>query len=208
MVYPLVTGFHWADFDFQWYIEGCRSRPGPAKTATGFHSVDTFINQPVHPGTDNLTIPRYVAGVLSGNLPAGTTPLQVAERIEQRADRVLGSITQFTQHRAMQDPAIEDREFAATVNDLMSMSLLGKYYAAKIRGATELALFRATRDAAFQKMAVSHLQAAYQSWLMYTSRSSATSRNPLWTNRVGFVDWRELGSEARTDIAIAAAPLP
>ena len=40
MIYPLVTGFHWADFDFQWYIEGCRSRPGPAKTASGFHSHD------------------------------------------------------------------------------------------------------------------------------------------------------------------------
>ena len=38
MTYPLVTGFHWADFDFQWYIESCRSRPGPANTASGFHS--------------------------------------------------------------------------------------------------------------------------------------------------------------------------
>ena len=52
MIYPLVTGFHWADFDFQWYIEACRSRPGPAKTASGFHSVETFITQPVHPGTE------------------------------------------------------------------------------------------------------------------------------------------------------------
>ncbi len=66
MIYPLVTGFHWADFDFQWYIEGCRSRPDPAKTASGFHSVETFINQPVHPGTDNITIPAYVAGVDRG----------------------------------------------------------------------------------------------------------------------------------------------
>ena len=56
MIYPLVTGFHWADFDFQWYIEGCRSRPGPAKTTSGFHSVETFINQPVHPGTNNIPI--------------------------------------------------------------------------------------------------------------------------------------------------------
>ena len=66
MIYPLVTGFHWANFDFQWYIEACRSRPGPAKTASGFHSVETFINQPVHPGTHNLTIPQYVAGVIAG----------------------------------------------------------------------------------------------------------------------------------------------
>ena len=66
MIYPLVTGFHWADFDFQWYIEGCRSRPGPAKTTSGFHSVDTFITQRVHPGTDNLTIPQYVEAVAGG----------------------------------------------------------------------------------------------------------------------------------------------
>ena len=74
MIYPLVTGFHWADFDFQWYIEACRSRPGPAKTASGFHSVETFINQPVHPGTDNITDPeirrRHQAGPQSpGNDP-------------------------------------------------------------------------------------------------------------------------------------------
>ena len=58
MIYPLVTGFHWADFDFQWYIEACRSRPGPAKTVSGFHSVETFIQQPVHPGTDNISDSR------------------------------------------------------------------------------------------------------------------------------------------------------
>ena len=70
MVYPLVTGFHWADFDFQWYIEGCRRRPGPASTASGFHSVEMFITQQVHPGTDNIPIPKYVAGVL------GPTPFR------------------------------------------------------------------------------------------------------------------------------------
>ena len=75
MIYPLVTGFHWADFDFQWYIEGCRSRPDPAKTASGFHSVETFINQKVHPGTDNLTIPVYVAGITKSETVTGVTPI-------------------------------------------------------------------------------------------------------------------------------------
>ena len=90
MIYPLVTGFHWANFDFQWYIEGCRSRPGPAKTASGFHSVETFINQPVHPGTNNVTIPAYVAGVSAGKVPPGTTPFEVADEIDRRADAALG----------------------------------------------------------------------------------------------------------------------
>ncbi len=87
MVYPLVTGFHWADFDFQWYIEACRSRPAPAKTASGFHSVETFINQPVHPGTDNITIPKFVAGETRG-----TTPLQVADKLDARAAAALKRI--------------------------------------------------------------------------------------------------------------------
>src|SRR6187455_3464001 len=89
MIYPLVTGFHWADFDFQWYIEACRSRPGPAKTVSGFHSVETFIHQPVHPGTDNIAIPAYVAGVIAEKIPPGTTPLQVADQLDERASRVL-----------------------------------------------------------------------------------------------------------------------
>ena len=29
--------------DFQWYIEGCQSRPGPAENETGFHDVNRFI---------------------------------------------------------------------------------------------------------------------------------------------------------------------
>ncbi|HEX6397517.1 MAG TPA: alpha-glucuronidase family glycosyl hydrolase, partial [Steroidobacteraceae bacterium] len=150
MVYPLVTGFHWANFDFQWYIEASRSRPEPAKTASGFHSVETFINQPVHPGTDNLTIPRYVAGVTSGSMPPGTTPLQVADLIDAHVGAALG-VT------ALARPRANAREYAATVGDITRMANLGRYYAAKIRGATELALYRATLDSRHQQQSVRHL---------------------------------------------------
>ena len=204
MVYPLVTGFHWADFDFQWYIEGCRSRPGPAKTSSGFHSVETFINQPVHPGTNNITIPAYVAGVISGKVPPGTTPVQVADRIDKRADHVLGAIAQFTRHSL----ARQNVEFKATLDDLTTVSFLGKYYAAKIRGATELALFRQTRAPAHQEKALEHLRSAQKHWTRYTERSGQQYRNPLWTNRVGIVDWKELTAEVAHDLEIATAPLP
>jgi len=203
MIYPLVTGFHWADFDFQWYIEGCRSRPGPAKTASGFHSVETFINQPVHPGTNNLTIPAYVTGVVAGKVPAGTTPMQVADQIDERADRVLSSFPKLLNPKYL---ATHD-EFRATAGDLVSMSFLGKYYAAKIRGATELALFRATHDAAHQVEAVAHLALARRHWSEYTDRAASRYRNPLWTNRVGLVDWKELSDEVANDVVIASQPL-
>jgi hypothetical protein len=202
MVYPLVTGFHWANFDFQWYIEACRSRPEPAKTASGFHSVETFINQPVHPGTDNLTIPQYVAGITSGSMPAGTTPLQVAERIDAHVDAVFAAPA--TLASAGKDPG----ELSATVDDIHRMANLGRYYAAKIRGATELALFRATREPRHQQLAVKHLEAAAKAWDSYAGSVRQAYGDTFWTNRVGRVDWQELTAEVRRDVEIARAPLP
>jgi len=203
MIYPLVTGFHWADYDFQWYIEACRSRPGPAKTASGFHNVDTFINQPVHPGTHNISIPRYVAGMIAGKLPDGVTPMQVADQIDAHADRVLGSRVRAPRT----GPTSVKAEFRSTLSDMQLMAFMGKYYAAKIRGATELALFRETRDLAHQERAVQHLELARQQWRQYTERASAQYRNPLWTNRVGLVDWQELSGEVANDVAIASQAL-
>lgn len=197
MIYPLVTGFHWANFDFQWYIEGCRSRPGPAKTASGFHSVQTFIDQPVHPGTDNIPIPAFLAGETRG-----TTPPQVAARIDARADAALAALA------ALEKGVRADTELADTLADIRAMALLGKYYAAKIRGATALASFRLRREPAQQAEAVRQLTIAQDFWRDYTRRTGARYRNPLWTNRVGYVDWRELDAEVAADIAIAAAPAP
>jgi hypothetical protein len=198
MVYPLVTGFHWADFDFQWYIEGCRSRPGPAKTASGFHSVDTFIQQPVHPGTDNIPITRFVEAVRTGRAMTGTTPLQVAARIDARADAALGAVPELLRIGG------SNSELSDTLEDIRAMALLGKYYAAKIRGATALATFRATREVAQQQEAVRQLTLARGHWIEYTGRTGSRYRNPLWTNRVGHVDFRELDGEVGADIAIAA----
>jgi len=165
--------------------------------------VETFINQPVHPGTRNIPIPAYVAVMLSGKMPEGTTPLQVADQIEERARRVLPSLAKLAPRRV----AAENPEFQATVADLKIMSFLGEYYADKIRGATELALFRATRDPAHQRKAVDFLERARAQWKIYTEHASAQYKNPLWTNRVGLVDWKELSDEVANDITIASAPL-
>ena len=201
MIYPLVTGFHWANFDFQWYIEACRSRPAPAKTASGFHSVETFINQPVHPGTDNLTIPQYVAGVTSREMPPGTTPLQVADRIDAQVDAV------FAKPNVSPPAGKHQHELAATLGDIQMMANLGRYYAAKIRGATELALYRATRDAQHQQLAVKHLESAAKAWGAYAGSVQKAYGASFWTNRVGRVDWQELTAEVRHDSEIAQAPL-
>ncbi|HTU68587.1 MAG TPA: hypothetical protein VMF52_21790 [Steroidobacteraceae bacterium] len=201
LIYPLVTGFHWADFDFQWYIEGSRSRPAPAKTASGFHSVETFINQPVHPGTDNIPIPKYVDAMLRGETPQGTTPFAAADRIDARADAALAALPAL---RSPQD-ANARREFAATRTDITAMALLGKYYAAKIRGATELAWFRATGAVEHRQRAIERLGQAAEFADRYARDVSAAYAPGFWTNRVGTVDFAEMAAEARRDVDIARA---
>jgi hypothetical protein len=201
MVYPLVTGFHWANFDFQWYIEGCRSRPEPAKTATGFHSVETFIDQPVHPGSGNITIPAYVAKVTRTESPGGRTPLQVADEIDARvgsADTLLIELRKNSGKSA---------ELDATLADIGQMIELGRYYAAKIRGATSLAMYRATKDRRHQRQALDHLGVAADRAAAYASRASKSYGPRIWTNRVGHVDFAEFAAGAKQDIEIARAPL-
>lgn len=195
MTYPLTTGFHWGQFDFQWYIEACLSREQPAQTRSGFHDVNRFITLGVHPGTDNIPIPKYVEGVTTGNVPRGTTPLQVAESLHRNADAALAALAGLA--------AGDNRELQETLGDIRAMALLGKYYGCKIRGATELALFRQTGTAARQQAAIEQLTQASVHWADYTAQAASLYRNPLWTNRVGTVDWTELSAEVARDIEIA-----
>ena len=101
--------------------------------------------------------------------------------------------------------AVNPAEFVATFSDIEMMALLGKYYAAKIRGATELALYRATRDRRHQELAVQHLNAR-RGFLegLYGARELART-DRYWTNRVGHVDWQELDAEVLHDVDLARA---
>ena len=213
MVYPLTTGFHWADFDFQWYIEGCRSRPDPAQTETGFHDVNRFITLGTHPGTDNIAIPQYVEAVVAGEKLEGTTPLEVAKQIDMHADAALATIDRMRRSGSgSRESGKSDtsKELVQTLADIRAMALLGKYYAAKIRGASELALFRNAGTTQHKRDAVDYLTQAAEHWSRYTSLAAALYKNPLWTNRVGYVDWKELNREVARDIEIArdARPAP
>ncbi len=206
LIYPLVTGFHWGQYDFQWYIEGCRSRPGPAQTQSGFHDVNRFITLGVHPATDNVPIPRYVAAQGAGEELQGTTPLQVAEQLLERASAALEGLERLLRSTTAQERLQSDHELRKTLGDIRAMALLGQYYAGKIRGATELALFRATGAAAHQERAVRALTDAAQHWRAYTRQAEAQYRNPVWTNRVGIVDWAALTAGVEHDIVIAQQP--
>lgn len=198
MIYPLTTGFHWGAADFSWYIEGCKSHPNVSKVPLNFHNVNHFITQGTHPGTRNQTIPEYVTSYLADRAVDSITPLEVSEQLHQRADHALKRI-------ANMDPE-GNKELANTLNDIQSMAFLGKYYAFKINGATQLALYRRTRDANFQDEAVEELTNALGYWEKYTSNAMQQYKNPLWLKRVGHIDWVKLTREVERDIEIARKP--
>jgi len=200
MTYPLTTGFHWGQYDFQWYIEACKSRPQPAQTKSGFHDVNRFITLPPHPGTDNISISKYVEARVAGRVMKGTTPFAVANQLQHHAEAALAGVVKLDAHG--------NRELAETLGDIRAMALLGQYYAGKIRGATELALFRQTRDITHQAAAIAHLTQALDFWGQYTAQADSLYKNPLWTNRVGTVDWVALTAEVAQDIEIARQPAP
>jgi hypothetical protein len=223
MIYPITTGFHWGRFDFQWYIEGSKSRPDPAKTPTGFHDLNRFISLPPHPATENISIPDYVKAVQTGTSPDAITPLQVAEKLLRHADRALAALalvnSEVRRDRhasgagSDKDVAATSGELHRTIEDIRAMAHLGKYYAHKIRAATELALYRATGDGLHHTVLAAELNQSSFHWRSFASIALTYYKNPIWLNRVGHVNWRELYSSVlyeftTTNTAVAIPSMP
>jgi hypothetical protein len=203
MVYPVTTGFHWGDLDYKWYIEGCKSRSEPAQTASGFHDVNRFITLPPHKESGYQSIPDYVSSIYPLS-PQGVqvekreplkTPPEVAFILNDNADNALILIKNIN--------AGGNKELSYILNDIESMAYLGKYYSCKINGAANLALFRKTGSKSIQDIAVIQLTEALNYWELYTASALKQYKNPLWTNRVGIVDWIKLTGEVKNDIETA-----
>lgn len=195
MVYPLTTGFHWGQLDFQWYIEGCKSRPGPAQNETGFHDVNRFITLPPHSKSGFQSIPAFVKMKLSGGNSGLRSPYEVAKLLHDHSDEALLLVSKINSGSS--------NELRHTLNDIKTMALMGKYYAHKIAGATSLAIYRETKENNYRVEAVSQLEMALTYWENYIEAAMSGNINPVWLNRVGYVDWVKLTEEVKKDIEIA-----
>jgi hypothetical protein len=190
-IYPAVTGFHWGALDFQWYIEGCQSREGHSESKTGFHDVNRFISLPPHPLTGYQSIPDFVAG----KKPERTNPMELAARISDYA-------AEAERLSATLKPA-PNSELERVLTDIRIVATMGHYYSNKIRGATELALFQKTKDSTHRNLAITALAQAARDWKSYTEIVVQHYKNPLWTNRVGYVDLRKSYLATLEDIRLA-----
>jgi hypothetical protein len=190
-ILPLVTRFYWGALDFQWYPEACWS-------AEGFESVQKFIKprwDPMKATEDGdrpllMSIKDYVEGA---NPDGRMTPEQVADQLQQFADRGLASIAGLE--------AGSNKELRQTLGDIKAMSLLGRYYAEKIRGAVALCRFEAGGDVANHAKARTHLIAASDCWKQYTAQWSKQYVKQILT-RMGLTVVDITGIQAQVDADI------
>src|SRR6185295_4945668 len=91
-----------------------------------------------------------------------------------------------------------------TVSDCEALDALGRYYAAKIRGACALALFDQSGDKFEHDAALRHLGEALAHWKRYAAVRDAQYVPALY-NRLGYVDVTALTEKVTADLDIARA---
>ncbi|MDO8543630.1 MAG: hypothetical protein Q7S40_24575 [Opitutaceae bacterium] len=196
-VFPTITRFSWGDIDLKWLPEACLSH----SKFKGYYTVRHFIEGGTMPGSGVLNIVDWRSGMLANRNPAGVTPLEIAATLNTNATHALAALPQL--RRGGVAPVGNAREYAATLDDIEAMAHLGLYYAAKIRGACELALFDKTTEAARQAAAVRELETAVQHWKNYSAAYTRQYVQPVLYNRVGWVDIPKLAEKAAADVQIA-----
>jgi hypothetical protein len=193
-ILPQITRFFWGDIDLRWFPEACLSHP----RHRGFYTVRDFIVGETMPGSGLMNILDWRKLALAGQAPRTHGPLQVADALTADAAAAMRIVDQL----GAAEPA--DGELRSTLWDLRAMAHLGNYYAAKIRGAADLALFDKTGAAATREAAVSHLRRALVHWKNYAAAYAHQYVQPRLYNRVGWVDIPALASKVEQDIVMAS----
>lgn len=192
-VFPEITRFFWGDIDVRWFPEACLSHP----RAKGFYTVQHFVENSAMPGSGVLNITEWRQRKLAGQPMEGIAPPQVADELAKTGTDTLRMLEQL---RTVQQPS---KELRLTLGDMEAMAHLANYYAAKIRGAMDLALFDKSSHPAEREAAIKHLEGALDAWKSYARIYAAQYRQPLLYNRVGWVDIPALTAKVEQDIAIA-----
>jgi hypothetical protein len=191
-VIPQINRFFWAGGgnDLGWFPEACVRHPAGSKD---FYTVMDFMKGKTMPGAGILDISTYCDKTIRQEAVVGITPLQVAEALKADADTALELLAKM--------PEAKEKELRLTLGDLTAMAHLGNYYAEKILGATDLALFKKTGKPELQTSAIAHLEKALAHWKKYSAVATAQYHPQLLT-RIGYVDLNALTESVQRDLAI------
>jgi hypothetical protein len=193
--FPLITRFFWGDIDLKWLPEACSRKTGGKAY---FYTVRNFIEGGTMPHSGVRNIIEWRTAVLAKQPLEGVSPLAIADDLDANGVKALAAVP------ALRQGTVNNAaEYAATVQDIATMAHLARYYAAKIRGACDLALFDRTGDTAQQAAAVAHLSAALDHWQAYASAYTQQYVQPVLYNRIGVVDLPGLTTKAAADVQTA-----
>ena len=196
-VMPLTTRFFWGDIDLKWFPEACLSHP----RSKGFYTVSHFMEGITMPGSDVLPIRDWRIRLLGRKPMGATTPLEIAAALDGAAADTFAALD------GLRDAAKQDSELQKNVHDCEALAWLGRYYAAKIRGACALALFDANGDKLEHTAALRHLTDALAHWKKYAAVRDAHYVPALY-NRLGVVDITALTEKVSADLDIARSWKP
>lgn len=191
---PLITRFFWGDIDIKWFPESSSKRPADKN----YYTVLDFAEGESMPGANVLNIRQWRTNVLEKRPMTKTTPLQIADALEEESRATLQSVAALR----MQTPGANAVEFRKTLVDCESLAWLAHYYAEKIHAASDLGLYDLTSDASQQASAIRHLDSALDAWKHY-----ATVRDgqyvPALYGRAGYVNITAMTAKVAQDLTIA-----
>jgi hypothetical protein len=190
-IVPLVNRFFFRVNDFQFSPEGCVSD-------TGFLTIDeSFFSHPPLRGSEILSVQEYATDVIKNKPFNGITPMEVANNLDRLAQQTLAGV------KALRYKSRLRKELAATLTDMESMAYLGRYYADKIRGAADLAVYRADKNRRENKeRAVQHLTNAVEQWEAY-ARIATSQYKPQFFSRSHYMDWWRILEDVKKEIELA-----
>ena len=124
----------------------------------------------------------------------GITPLEVARRLDEYAKQTLDGV------KALRKQADGQEEMLSMLGDLEAMAYLGRYYADKIRGAAELAVYRldSSKNQAHEK-AIRHLKDAVSEWEAY-AKAATSQYKPQLFSRTHYMDWWKILDDVKKEL--------
>jgi hypothetical protein len=193
-IIPQATRFFWGDIDERWFPEANARKD----RGTHFYTVGEFMNGVTMPGSGLLNIRQWRDRLLHREPLGARSPLDAADALAGAAEATLHLVAALRAGPGSRP----NSELRLTLGDYEAMAQLGLYYAEKIRGACDLALFDASRRPDQRSAAVAHLERALAAWKNYAAVRDA-QYVPGFYSRIGWIDITALAAEAAKDIDLA-----
>lgn len=196
-IIPELNCFHWHDFDFQWYPEGCCMYQHAPVDKITFANINEFVECESITGGEYASVQEYAGSVVRQEPLQRISPEDMAQSIQAHADRA-----RELRNELKDIPAGEELE--RTLYDIDAMIVLGNYYALKAKAAISLAIYRLNGEKARQQDAVEKLKTAAGYWKTYSKMTVDAYIPQVLTRLCGKVNVQEFDELADLDILLAA----